>query len=169
MPHRREASTYDIDHALLKANGFMRRKIEKRLHHGTWKGLSPKVILEKMMAEAVELLEEVERGGDLTRDEVLDEVVDVMNYGMMYIDEARGYGFVGARIKDMREARGITQRDLATATGITQATISRIEKGKVQNPEAEILHKIAMAFGMTLEDLIGWHHLKKRAGSHNAT
>ena len=50
----------------------------------------------------------------------------------------------------VREAKGITQKELSFLTGITQADISRIETGE-RNPSIRVMQKLANAMGMTFE------------------
>ncbi len=52
-------------------------------------------------------------------------------------------------IVDMREREGLTQKQLAKKSGLTQSNISNIEKG-VTRPTVESLKKIADAFGKRL-------------------
>jgi DNA-binding XRE family transcriptional regulator len=50
----------------------------------------------------------------------------------------------------LREEVGMTQRQLAAATGKTQSTIARIENGNM-NPSVKLLSEIAAALGKRLE------------------
>ena len=50
---------------------------------------------------------------------------------------------------DGREAKAMTQKDLAEATGITQADISRLENGTA-NPSLRTLKRLADGMGMKL-------------------
>jgi DNA-binding XRE family transcriptional regulator len=50
----------------------------------------------------------------------------------------------------LREEEGMTQRQLAIATGKTQSTIARIENGNM-NPSVRLLSEIADALGRKLE------------------
>ena len=51
---------------------------------------------------------------------------------------------IGQRIRELREARGLTQRDLEDRTGLTHNHISRIENGNY-NVSLDTLSKIAAA------------------------
>lgn len=53
------------------------------------------------------------------------------------------HGNVGARIKYMREKKGMTQPELAKAIGIKQPSLSAIEGGGTKSPSAINLLKIA--------------------------
>lgn len=60
---------------------------------------------------------------------------------------------IGEKIKQVRVERGMTQDDLAAATGITKTAISRYELGQRQ-PSVEQLNVIADALNIWVFDLI---------------
>lgn len=62
-------------------------------------------------------------------------------------------GFVGQKIKALRQARGWSQYRLAKITGIPHQMISAWESGK-QNPSAKHLTKLAAAFGIPVDALL---------------
>lgn len=66
--------------------------------------------------------------------------------GTRHIDRAR----IGARIREIREARGMEARDLAKLAGIDAANLSRIENGKY-SVGFDILAKIATALGKKVD------------------
>ncbi|HLK73506.1 MAG TPA: helix-turn-helix transcriptional regulator [Streptosporangiaceae bacterium] len=51
----------------------------------------------------------------------------------------------GDRIRGIRKRRGLTQRDLARASGVALATIRNIEQDPGAAPRAETLHRLAVA------------------------
>lgn len=53
-------------------------------------------------------------------------------------------------IIDMRKKSGMTQKELAQKTGITQADISRLESGNA-NPSIKTLQRLAAGMGMKLK------------------
>ena len=53
-------------------------------------------------------------------------------------------------IIDARKNAGMTQKDLAEKTGITQGDISRLENGSA-NPSLKTLQRLAEGMGMTLK------------------
>lgn len=57
--------------------------------------------------------------------------------------------FLGARLKEAREARGLTITQLAALTGISKQSISYYEKD-AQRPRGEALSKLINALGVTL-------------------
>lgn len=52
---------------------------------------------------------------------------------------------IGARIRERREELGFKQEQLAALVGITQGTLSAIERGRTKQPEAETILGIASA------------------------
>lgn len=61
---------------------------------------------------------------------------------------------VGERIRQAREHSGLTQAALAEAAGISDETISRIERGAYE-PAVSTLVAIARALGAGLDHLVG--------------
>ena len=60
---------------------------------------------------------------------------------------------LGATIRKLREAKGLTQDQLATAVGMMRSNISRIEAAK-HRPTLETLEKIAKALRVSVADLV---------------
>jgi DNA-binding XRE family transcriptional regulator len=60
---------------------------------------------------------------------------------------------VGATIRKLREAKGVTQDELASAAGMMRSNISRIEAAK-HRPTLETMEKIAKALKVSVADLI---------------
>lgn len=56
------------------------------------------------------------------------------------------------RIRELREAAGLSQADLAARVGVKQPTIGRYEADRT--PSAAMLHAIAHALGTTMADLL---------------
>jgi putative transcriptional regulator len=56
------------------------------------------------------------------------------------------------RLRKLREARGLTQEELAKALGVTRQTIIAIEKGRY-DPSLKLAFKIARFFGVKIEDI----------------
>lgn len=57
------------------------------------------------------------------------------------------------RLARIRIWRGVSQRDLAAATGISLSTIRRIESGEQTNPQIRYLTNIAAALHCPLETI----------------
>jgi len=65
--------------------------------------------------------------------------------------EARGNDDVGARLKAVRKMHGLSQRELAKRAGVTNATISLIEQGRV-SPSIGSLKKVLDGIPMSLAE-----------------
>lgn len=63
---------------------------------------------------------------------------------------ARARFKIGARVLQERLAAGLTQQQLASASGIAQADISRIERGQA-NPTTETLEALGDPLGVGLD------------------
>lgn len=62
---------------------------------------------------------------------------------------------LGDRVRAARDRKLWTQRELSEATGVTEATISRIENGKYsRRPYRETLETLAQALGVTVPWLV---------------
>jgi len=59
------------------------------------------------------------------------------------------------RVRDLREARAMTQAELGDAIGVTRHTIIAIEQGRY-SPSLESAFRIARLFGLGVEDVFGW-------------
>jgi transcriptional regulator with XRE-family HTH domain len=61
---------------------------------------------------------------------------------------------LGRRIAAARELCDLTQHELATRAGLTQATIARIEKGRKPGLRLETIVAIAETLGVSLDALV---------------
>ncbi len=61
---------------------------------------------------------------------------------------------LGSRIADVLQKRGMTQKDLATRIGVTEAVMSRYVSGD-REPKPEMLANIATALHTTSDFLLG--------------
>jgi transcriptional regulator with XRE-family HTH domain len=61
---------------------------------------------------------------------------------------------VGPRLRALRRDRGITLADLATTTGVSESTLSRLESGQ-RRPSLELLLPLARTYDVPLDDLVG--------------
>jgi XRE family transcriptional regulator, fatty acid utilization regulator len=62
---------------------------------------------------------------------------------------------LGANVKKARDARGMTQLQLAAAAGLGIATISDLERGQITDPQLSTLEKLAGALGTSVDALLG--------------
>lgn len=75
--------------------------------------------------------------------------VQIMEYSELYVN----------RILTLCKQRGITVNKLATMSGINQSTLDNIVRGITKDPRAKTLHKIAIAFNMTLAEFLDFDEL----------
>lgn len=61
---------------------------------------------------------------------------------------------IGARVKRVREARGLTQAGLAKKARVTQGFISQLESGVRQNPGVLPVLRIAKALKISITELV---------------
>jgi transcriptional regulator with XRE-family HTH domain len=60
---------------------------------------------------------------------------------------------IGRNVKQLREARGMTQGQMAKVSGMPRATWTNLESG-VANPTVAVLHRAAGALQVTIEELL---------------
>ena len=64
---------------------------------------------------------------------------------------------LGSRIREFRQVRKLSLRDLASRAGISAGFLSQLERGQV-NASVGTLRRLAEELGVTLPDLFGDHH-----------
>ena len=65
-------------------------------------------------------------------------------------EQARAAYEVGRMVRELREARGLSQRELAERMGTTQSVVGRLEAGG-SRPTIVTLERVAHALGLQLE------------------
>ena len=75
--------------------------------------------------------------------------MDDMEYSEIYIK----------RIRKLCKDRGIAINKLATMSDVKQSTLDNIVRGLTKNPQVKTLHKIAIAFNMTLSEFLDFEEL----------
>lgn len=60
---------------------------------------------------------------------------------------------MGYKIKDFREAKGMTQEELARKSGVSRGTISALENGTERTTTTKTLFNIAKALDTTVDRL----------------
>jgi transcriptional regulator with XRE-family HTH domain len=70
---------------------------------------------------------------------------------------------LGQRVREMREDRGWSRERLGRETGLSSATIIRMERGRKKNgdvtwvmPDMDTLIAVAAGFEVSLPQLLGW-------------
>lgn len=61
----------------------------------------------------------------------------------------------GRRLRALRTARGLGQKELGHAVGRSESWVSNVEKGKIREPGASALLALAGALGVSVEELTG--------------
>lgn len=72
-----------------------------------------------------------------------------MDYSKIYVN----------RIRSLCKQRGIAINKLATMSDVKQSTLDNIVRGLTKNPRIKTLHKIAIAFNMTLSEFLDFEEL----------
>ena len=66
-----------------------------------------------------------------------------------------------ARIRQLCKERRLTINHLATMSDVKQSTLDNIVRGVTKNPRAKTLHKLAIAFNMTLAEFLDFKALNE--------
>ena len=72
-----------------------------------------------------------------------------MDYSQLYVQ----------RIRKLCKDRGIVINKLATMSDVKQSTLDNIVRGLTKNPRVKTLHKVALAFNMTLAEFLDFPEL----------
>lgn len=67
------------------------------------------------------------------------------------------------RIRELCRQRGMTINRLATMSDVKQSTLDNIVRGLTRNPRVKTLHKLALAFNMTLAEFLDFQELNDYA------
>lgn len=78
-----------------------------------------------------------------------NDEVQIMEYSEVYVK----------RIKSLCKQRGIAINKLATMSDVKQSTLDNIVRGLTKNPRVKTLHKLAIAFNMTLAEFLDFNEL----------
>ena len=68
---------------------------------------------------------------------------------------------IGERLRELREARNISMRTLATKSGLSANALSMIERNKA-SPSVSTLYKLADALGVSITSFFGAHAERKQ-------
>ena len=68
--------------------------------------------------------------------------------------------YVG-RIRELCRQRGISINKLSDMSGVKQSTLDNIVRGLTKNPRVKTLHRIALAFNMTLCEFLDFEELNE--------
>ena len=65
------------------------------------------------------------------------------------------------RIRQLSKERGFAINKLANMAGINQSTLDNIVRGLTKDPRASTLHKVALAFNMTLAEFLDFKEMNE--------
>ena len=65
------------------------------------------------------------------------------------------------RIRKLCEERGIAINRLAAMSDVRESTLDNIVQGNTKNPGVRTIHKIALAFNMTLSEFLDFNELNE--------
>lgn len=71
------------------------------------------------------------------------------------------------RIRQLCKERGFAINKLANRAGINQSTLDNIVRGLTKDPRVSTLHKVALAFNMTLAEFLDFGELNDYAFVEN--
>lgn len=74
-----------------------------------------------------------------------------MDYSELYVK----------RIRKLCKERGIAINRLATMSDVKQSTLDNTVRGLTKNPRVRTVHKIALAFNMTLAEFLDFQELNE--------
>jgi len=61
---------------------------------------------------------------------------------------------IGSRLKEVRDSKSMTLRQVEESTGISNAYLSQLENDKIKSPSANVLYKLASLYKVSLNDLL---------------
>jgi len=61
---------------------------------------------------------------------------------------------IGKVLRTMREAKGLTQLELAKRAKVTNVYLSQLEQGKKKNPSLDVLRRLARALGVPVTEML---------------
>ena len=65
------------------------------------------------------------------------------------------------RIRTLCDKRGFSINKLATMSGVNQSTLDNIMRGNTKNPRVQTLHRISVAFNMTVAEFLDFDELNE--------
>lgn len=71
------------------------------------------------------------------------------------------------RIRSLCKERGIAINKLATMSNVKQSTLDNIVRGITKNPRIKTLHKVALAFNMTVAEFLDFEQLNDYSFDEN--
>ena len=69
-------------------------------------------------------------------------------------------GVIKVKLRELREQKGVTQKEVATAVGCTSTVYSRYERGE-REPDISTLCSLADYFKVSIDSIIGYSCKRK--------
>ena len=69
-------------------------------------------------------------------------------------------GVIKVKLRELREQKGVTQKEVATAVGCTPTVYSRYERGE-REPDISTLCSLADYFKVSIDSIIGYSCKRK--------
>jgi transcriptional regulator with XRE-family HTH domain len=76
---------------------------------------------------------------------------------------------IGRRVNQLRELQGRSLGVLSEEATVSKSYLAKLEKGEVDNPGLNTLHRVASALGVTLADLLASEEPEGRAEPESPT
>lgn len=83
-------------------------------------------------------------------------------YDCIFTEEERKQ-LISQSLAQLRKGKGLSQKEVATALGISQATYSTYERGRTE-PPAELLVRLSFMYGVSLDIIMQRDRLVRNAG-----
>jgi transcriptional regulator with XRE-family HTH domain len=64
-------------------------------------------------------------------------------------------GSLGERVRAVRQARGLSQAELARRVGVSKNAMNQIEQGTAPNPRANVIRRLAEVLDIQADYLLG--------------
>ncbi|MDI7246196.1 MAG: helix-turn-helix transcriptional regulator [Bacillota bacterium] len=94
-------------------------------------------------------LSEIERGNVQPALRVLKRLAHVLHVPLSsFMSSVERKGFIGDKLRSIREKLGLTQAEVAAKAGVSAALIGQIELGRV-SPSLKTINKVASALGVS--------------------
>lgn len=77
------------------------------------------------------------------------------------------YELYAQRIRRLCKERGIAVNKLATMSNVKQSTLDNIVRGVTKNPRIKTIHKVALAFNMTVAEFLDFEQLNQYSFDEN--
>lgn len=85
----------------------------------------------------------------------MDEHPITAGTAVSVVDSADSEKALGQRLQDARKKAGLTQQELCQRANLSYSTLAKIERGAIKAPSIFTIQNIAVALGISLNELLG--------------